>query len=40
MGESKILCHHCHLIIIEYYDEQYRGNRGKCDNCKIDFPLE
>jgi len=40
MVESKILCHNCHSKIIEYYDEQYGGNRGKCDNCKIDFPLE
>ncbi len=40
MGNSKILCDNCNSEIIEYYDEQYGGNRGKCETCKIDFPLE
>ena len=40
MVESKILCYNCNNMIIEYYNEQYGGNRGKCITCKIDFPLE
>jgi|SaaInlV_165m_DNA_1040744.scaffolds.fasta_scaffold03265_11 hypothetical protein len=40
MGESNILCHNCNNKIIEYYDDGYNGNRGKCTICKIDFPLE
>jgi len=30
----------CNNVIIEYYDDGYRGNRGKCIVCNIDFPLE
>ena len=26
--------------IEEYYDDRYKGHRGKCVKCKIDFPLE
>ena len=24
----------------QYYDDGYRGTRGKCIHCMIDFPLE
>jgi|ETNmetMinimDraft_8_1059916.scaffolds.fasta_scaffold06477_10 hypothetical protein len=37
---SKITCDECNGKIMEYYNEHYRGNRGKCLNCGIDFPLE
>jgi len=40
MGTSKILCRICNNHIVEYYDSAYKGNRGKCIACKIDFPLE
>ncbi|HJJ21400.1 MAG: hypothetical protein O2834_01375 [Crenarchaeota archaeon] len=40
MKESKIMCYNCNGKIIEYYDKIYHGIRGKCINCKIDFPLE
>jgi hypothetical protein len=40
MEKSKILCSNCNNEIVEYYDEGYKGNRGKCVLCKIDFPLE
>ena len=40
MENSKITCYICNSVIIEYYDDHYRGNRGKCEKCKIDFPLE
>nr|AIE98457.1 hypothetical protein [uncultured marine thaumarchaeote KM3_05_H05] len=40
MVESKLLCYNCNSEIVEYYDEHYKGNRGKCTHCKIDFPLE
>ena len=40
MVKSKILCDNCNTQIIEYYDDGYKGNRGKCTLCEIDFPLE
>ena len=40
MEKSKIMCDNCNNVIIEYYDDGYRGNRGKCVVCNIDFPLE
>jgi len=40
MKDSKIICYHCDGEITVYYDEHYKGKRGKCYNCKIDFPLE
>ena len=40
MEKSKILCYNCKNEIKEYYDERYKGNRGKCVICEIDFPLE
>ena len=40
MEKSKILCQHCNNEILEYYDDRYKGIRGKCIICKIDFPLE
>jgi len=40
MGKSKITCYHCNEEITEYYDEGYKGKRGKCSSCKINFPLE
>jgi len=40
MGESKITCQNCSGKITEYYDEGYKGKRGKCPSCKTDFPLE
>jgi len=40
MDESTLLCDNCNNAIVEYYDPSYRGNRGKCTLCKIDFPLE
>ena len=40
MEKSKIRCEHCNGEIIEHYDEHYKGIRGKCPRCKIDFPLE
>jgi len=43
LGEKKshkILCINCNIEIIVYYNENYNGYRGKCPNCKIDFPLD
>ena len=40
MEKSKILCFNCGNEIEEYYDDRYKGHRGKCVKCKIDFPLE
>ncbi len=38
--EEKELCWICHNEIIQYYHDGYKGLRGKCSTCKIDFPLE
>jgi len=40
MVDSKITCHNCNIEITEYYHDGYKGNRGKCPNCGVDFPLE
>jgi len=40
MRKSKITCNNCNTEITEYYDEHYKGTRGKCPRCGIDFPLE
>ena len=40
MEKSKILCYNCNKQIVEYYDDGYKGTRGKCIHCMIDFPLE
>jgi hypothetical protein len=37
---QKILCYNCDVEIVEYYNEHYKGYRGKCTICKIDFPLD
>ena len=33
-------CINCGTKITEYYHDGYKGNRGKCTNCGVDFPLE
>jgi len=35
-----IPCWECGSEIVQYFEEKYAGMRGKCINCKIDFPLE
>ena len=40
MRESEIICDNCKEVIMEYYDEQYGGTRGKCTRCEVNFPLE
>jgi len=40
MDKSKINCNQCDGEIIEYFDEGYKGKRGKCPNCDTNFPLE
>ena len=37
---EKIVCHTCAVEIIQYFNENYQGQRGKCTICGIDFPLE
>jgi hypothetical protein len=39
MGKS-ITCIHCSIEITEYFHEGYKGKRGKCPKCGVDFPLE
>jgi len=40
MGVSKITCDLCNEYIAEYYHDGYKGKRGKCPACGVDFPLE
>jgi len=40
MKKEKIICDHCGAKIIQYYHDSYKGNRGRCPKCGIDFPLE
>ena len=40
MTDERIVCMCCRNEIYEYYDDGYKGNRGKCHICGIDFPLE
>ncbi|WP_280924464.1 hypothetical protein [Nitrosopumilus ureiphilus] len=39
-GDEEITCLVCSAEIIEYFEERYKGQRGKCTICEIDFPLE
>ena len=36
----KIKCMNCYTEITAYYHEGYKGYRGKCLICEIDFPLD
>ena len=38
--EFDVSCLMCNGIVIEYFEERYNGMRGKCTNCRINFPLE
>ena len=38
--DEKITCIECKVEVIQYYSYSYKGNRGRCPVCKIDFPLE
>ncbi len=40
MESSKISCVNCDADITEYHHDGYKGKRGKCSKCGIDFPLE
>jgi len=37
---GKMACNDCNSDLVEYYHDGYKGKRGKCPVCKIDFPLE
>lgn len=37
---EKIICIDCEIEIIQYYSHNYKGDRGRCPICKVDFPLE
>ncbi len=40
MDKSHFACDNCGKSIAEYYHEGYKGKRGKCPQCGVDFPLE
>jgi len=37
---EEIICRICDAKIVQYFNENYQGQRGKCTICGIDFPLE
>lgn len=37
---EKIICGSCSAEIVEYEDEGYKGKRGRCPICGVDFPLD
>ena len=37
---EEFTCWVCSTEIIEYFEVRYKGKRGKCTCCNIDFPLE
>ncbi|MEM3065076.1 MAG: hypothetical protein QW177_06870 [Candidatus Nitrosotenuis sp.] len=40
MSISKIFCSNCNVEVVQYYDDAYKGRRGKCPICNVSFPLE
>ena len=39
-SEDKITCWVCGTVVIEYFEVRYKGKRGRCPTCEINFPLE
>ena len=37
---EEMICRICDAEIVQYFNENYQGQRGKCTICGIDFPLE
>jgi len=37
---DRIICWNCKGEISKYYNEGYKGKRGRCPICGVDFPLE
>jgi len=37
---EKIVCWNCSAEIVQYFNENYKGKRGRCPICGVDFPLE
>jgi hypothetical protein len=37
---KKITCWNCDVEIIQYFDIKYKGERGVCPVCGVNFPLE
>jgi hypothetical protein len=40
MSKQVILCWSCNNPVTQYYSDVYKGERARCSNCNIDFPLE
>ena len=40
LSVEKIICWNCNAEIIQYYNQNYKGKRGRCPICGVDFPLE
>lgn len=37
---DKIACWNCNVEIAQYFDRKYKGLRGQCPSCHVNFPLE
>lgn len=37
---ERTACMNCRGDLTEYYNREYRGMRGRCPACQVDFPLE
>ena len=37
---KKIICWNCKVEISQYFDNKYKGDRGQCPICGVNFPLE
>jgi len=37
---KKIICWNCNVEVIQYFDIKYKGERGVCPVCGVNFPLE
>ncbi len=37
---EEFTCHNCNAKIIQYFNHNYNGKRGRCPICGVDFPLE
>ena len=40
ISKDEILCWECNVEIIQEFDFNYKGIRGTCPLCEVNFPLE
>jgi len=37
---DRIICWNCKAEVNKHYNDAYKGKRGRCPVCGVDFPLE